>query len=161
MEIIDSRQKKLEGPEILVMAAYSNNGAAAAVGEVYPPGIALAAITKELSMPRADIVQFGNTIYLSHRGKGKNNKKMVGRAFNVDTGKNFVNNSLKYINYLQKKGITHYTTWFNGQDFLNGFRVFQRFTKGSDTEIGIAERENDGYIVYIKIGKKPIAIRNV
>ncbi len=161
MEIVDSRQKKLEGPDILVMAAYSNNGASAAVGEVYPPGTALAAIAKEMSMPRSDTVQFGNTVYLSHRGEGKNSKKMVGRAFNVDTGKNFVNNSLRYINYLQKKGITHYTTWFNGDDFLNGFRVFQRMTKGSDTQIGIARREDSGYIVYTKIGKEPIAIRNI
>jgi hypothetical protein len=114
-----------------------------------------------MSMPRSDTVQFGNTVYLSHRGKGKNSKKMVGRAFNVDTGKNFVNNSLRYINYLQKKGITHYTTWFNGDDFLNGFRIFQRMTKGSDTQIGIARREDSGYIVYTKIGKEPIAIRNV
>ncbi len=156
MDIVDSNEKKLEGPEILVLAAYSNNGAAASIGDVYAPDVALATIAQELKMPSADIRQYGNTVFLGHRGKGQNRNKMVGRAFNVDTGRNFVNNSLQYIRYLQKRGITHYTTWFNGEGFLNGFRVFQRLTKGSDTNMGIARRDEGGYIVYIKIGKRPI-----
>jgi hypothetical protein len=156
MDIVDSNEKKLEGPEILVLAANSNNGAAASIGDVYAPDVALATIAQELKMPSADIRQYGNTVFLGHRGKGQNRNKMVGRAFNVDTGRNFVNNSLQYIRYLQKRGITHYTTWFNGEGFLNGFRVFQRLTKGSDTQIGIGKRADNGYIVYIKIGKQPI-----
>jgi hypothetical protein len=156
MNIVDSKERKLEGPEILVLAVTSNNGAGAAVGNIYAPDVAFAAIAKELKMPSADIRQYGNTVFLGHRGKGPNRNKMVGRAFNLDTGRNFVNNSLQYIRYLQKRGITHYTTWFNGEGFLNGFRVFQRMTKGSDTQIGIARRNEGGYIVYIKIGKQPI-----
>ena len=81
---------------------------------------------------------------------------MIGRAFNVDTGKNFITNGLDFISYLQEQGITHYTTWFVGADFLNAFRFFQRMTRKKDTQIGIAERDEGGYIVYIKIGKDPI-----
>ena len=156
MDIVDSNDRKLEGPEVLVLAANSNNGAAASIGNVYPPDVAFATIAQELNMPSADIRQYGNTVFIGHRGKGQNRNKMVGRALNVDTGRNFVNNSLEYIRYLQKRGITHYTTWFNGEGFLNAFRVFQRFTKGTDTQIGIGKRPDNGYIVYIRIGRKPI-----
>lgn len=156
MEYISSTDQKLEATDILVRAAYSNNGAGADIGQIYPPATILATVAKEMSLPGSDVKQFGNTIFLSHRGKGSNRNKMVGRAFNVDTGRNFVNNSLQYINYLQKRGVTHYTTWFNGEGFLNGFRIFQRMTKGSDTQIGIARRSEGGYIVYIKIGEQPI-----
>tara|TARA_R100000005_G_scaffold96667_1_gene85773 strand:+ start:7598 stop:8080 length:483 start_codon:yes stop_codon:yes gene_type:complete len=159
MDIVDSNDRKLEGPEILVLAANSNNAVAASVGDTYAPDVALATLAEEIKMPSADIRQYGNTVFLGHRGKGQNRSKMVGRAFNADTGRNFVNNSLQYIRYLQKRGITHYTTWFNGDSFLNGFRVFQRLTRGSDTNIGIARREEGGYIVYIKIGKQPIIER--
>ena len=97
-------------------------------------------------------------VSMGHRGKGQNRKKMVGRAFNVDTGQvTSLTTRCRYIRYpAETSGITHYTTWFNGDGFLNGFRVFQRLTKGSDTHMGIARRDDGGYIVYIKIGKEPI-----
>lgn len=150
MELIDSKKKKLEGPSIIAEAVKQGNTAG------YPPATALAAVAKETQIAGAVVKQFGNTVFLSHRGKGDNRNKMIGRAFNVDTGKNFITNALDFISYLQKEGITHYTTWFTGADFLNGFRFFQRMTRGTDTQIGIAEREEGGYIVYIRIGKDPI-----
>ena len=161
MEIIDSNDKKLDPPEILIRAVDGNNGAAAEVGVIYPLATALATIAREMQMPRAEMVQVGNTLFLSHRGKKNNKRKMVGRALNVDTGRNFCNNMLEYAHGLQKRGITHYTTWFNGEGFLNGFRLMQRVADRADTDIGIATRDEGGYIVYVRFGKQPVPLRVV
>tara|TARA_R110000822_G_scaffold35528_3_gene100109 strand:+ start:2499 stop:2963 length:465 start_codon:yes stop_codon:yes gene_type:complete len=150
MKTIDSKTKKLDGPVIIAEAVKQGNTAG------HPPATALAAVAAETQLDDALLKQFGNTVFLSHRGKEKNRNKMIGRAFNVDTGKNFITNALDFISYLQEQGITHYTTWFVGADFLNAFRFFQRMTRKKDTQIGIAERDEGGYIVYIKIGKDPI-----
>ena len=84
---------------------------------------------------------------------------MVGRAFNADLGRNFVVNGFKYFTYLQKKKITHYTTTFEGSMFLNAFKIFQRRAKKQDTEIGIGrlKRSPNTYVVFIRLGKEPLA----
>ena len=107
MEVVNSKEKLLNGPEIVGMSAYNMPDLK------YPKEVVLAAVAAEFSLPRTDLVQIGNTVFVGHIGKGKKNKKkMVGRAFNVDTGRNFIVNGFKYFTYLQKKGITHYTTEF-------------------------------------------------
>jgi hypothetical protein len=83
---------------------------------------------------------------------------MVGRAFNVDTGRNFIINGFKYFTYLQKKKITHYTTTFDGPVYLNAFKLFKRRADQQDTEIAIGKyRGTDEYVVFIKLGKEPLA----
>jgi hypothetical protein len=118
----------------------------------------ISSIAAEANMPRTDIKQFGNTLFISHRGKGANRNKMVGRALNADTGRNFLTNSLQFISYLQKKGITHYSTSFEANsNFLNAFKIFQRLTKGIDTKVAIGRNKRTGeYRAFILIGEDPI-----
>ena len=73
----------------------------------------LASVAKETTMENADVVQVGNTVFIGHKGKGANKSKMVGRAFNVDTGRNFINNILNYLNYLQNKKLCNYRNTLN------------------------------------------------
>ena len=103
MQTVDSNQKLLDTPSIITMAADQ-------LGNMYkgsklPLQTILATIAKETSLPDADVVQVGNTVFIGHIGKGKNKTKMHGRPLNVDTGKNFIRNMLKYGGYLQKQGI--------------------------------------------------------
>lgn len=150
MDMVDSKIERLPGPVVVAKAA-ENMG----TGD-YPAATALAMVAKEMQMDSADIKQLGNTVFLAHRGVGNNRNKMVGRAFNMDIGRNFLTNALDYITYLQEKGITHYTTIFRGGSFLNAFKFFQRMTKNTDTTILIGTQQDGSYVAYIKIGKDPI-----
>tara|TARA_R110000803_G_scaffold89090_3_gene156210 strand:+ start:2834 stop:3232 length:399 start_codon:yes stop_codon:yes gene_type:complete len=123
----------------------------------YPKEAVLAAIAAEFTLPQTDLVQIGNTVFVGHTGKGKNNKKMVGRAFNADVGRNFIVNGFKYFTYLQQKGITHYSTEFDGPVFLNGFKLFKRRADKLDTKIEIGKRKGiDKYVVFMQLGRKPL-----
>ena len=104
METISSKDRELPSGEIVVKAIEQ-----VGTGDT-PIATALAILAKEGTLETADTIQFGNTVFLANRGVGPNKNKMVGRAFNVDTGRNYLNNCLDYIEYLRKKGITHYTT---------------------------------------------------
>jgi|TARA_R110000787_G_scaffold186325_2_gene297866 hypothetical protein len=152
MELVDSNEKLLSGPEIVTRAAYNTPDLK------YPVEAVLLALASEFSLPRTDLVQIGNTVFIGHVGKRKKiSKKMVGRAFNVDTGRNFIVNGFKYFTYLQRKGITHYSTQFSGPVFLNGFKLFKRRLDQLDTEISIGKYRNSGkYVVFIRFGKQPL-----
>jgi hypothetical protein len=151
MQLVNSKEKKLIAPEIVVRAAEHT-----IEDSEHDMATSLAIVVTEMQMPTADKRQIGNTVFLAHKGTGKNKKKMVGRAFNMDTGRNFIENCLKYLTYLQRKGITHYSTSFDGEELLGGFKYLQRKVGRSDTEIGIARLEGGGYAVYIRVGKAPI-----
>ena len=153
MIVVDSKEKLLPGPEIVAQTIYNMPQMK------FSNEAVMGAIAAETNLPDTDIVQIGNTVFLAHRGKGPNKNKMVGRAFNVDTGRNFAVNGFKYFTYLQQKGITHYTTIFDGPVFLNAFKIFQRRAKKQDTEIGIGRLRKypNKYVVFIRLGKEPLA----
>tara|TARA_R110000803_G_scaffold89873_1_gene157144 strand:- start:1464 stop:1931 length:468 start_codon:yes stop_codon:yes gene_type:complete len=152
MALVDSKEKLLNGPEIVAMAAYNMPDLK------YPKEVILAAVGMEFTLPRTDLVQIGNTVFVGHLGKGKDKKKMAGRAFNVDTGRNFIVNGFKYFTYLQEKGITHYTTEFTGPVYLNAMKLFKRRADQQDTEMAIGKYRNNGrYVVFVRLGKKPLA----
>jgi hypothetical protein len=151
MELVNSKEKLLNGPEIVAQSAYNM------ADMKYPKEAVLGAVAAEFTLPETDLVQIGNTVFVGHTGKGKNKKKMVGRAFNVDTGRNFIVNGFKYFTYLQQKGITHYSTEFTGPVFLNGFKLFKRRADQQDTKIEIGKyRDTDKYVVFMRLGKKPL-----
>lgn len=151
MQMVNSKEKLLNGPEIVAQSVYNMPDMK------YPKEVILGSLASEFTLPNTDLVQIGNTVFVGHTGKGKNKKKMVGRAFNVDTGRNFIINGFKYFTYLQKQGITHYTTQFTGPVFLNGFKLFKRRADQQDTQIAIGKmRNSDEYVVYMKLGKEPL-----
>jgi hypothetical protein len=152
--VVDSKKRLLSVSEIISRSAI----------EVTPdvnPTILLGTITAEMTLPTADVVQIGNTVFLGHRSKeGKNTGKMFGRAFNLDTARNFVTNGFKYFTYLQKNGITHYTTEFSNPMYLNAFKILKRRLEQLDTKVYIARYESEengvGYLAFGKIGKQPL-----
>ena len=154
--VVDSKQEPLPAPTILTMAAQDLDLKGVTVEA------AMLGLAHELSMPNVDQVQVGNTVFVGHRGKGKSKNKMVGRAFNVDTARNFVSNYIKYLSVLQKKGITHYSTSFTGSEVLKLMQLLQRIVKNNtDSRIYIAIDDTDpyaesDYITYFKVGKDPM-----
>lgn len=149
-EVISSNDEQLVAPEIIRMALEQLGSKGNSVAT------ALATVAIEGTLEGADTAQFGNTVFLAQQGRGDNKNKMVGRAFNVDTGRNYLNNCLGYLEYLQEKNITHYTTSFEGSEILKLIQVLQRLVKNTDTSVYIGQTEDDDYVGYCKIGKDPL-----
>ena len=149
MDLVDSSVEELPPQQIVIQSMGQ------AETDIALPQLLLG-FAKESMLETADVQHFGNTIFLGQRGKGKNKNKMGGRAFNVATGRNFINNSFAYMEYLQSIGMTHYSTTFRGEEFLTAFKIIGRFINNSDSAMRIG-RDNKGvYIVLIRLGKLPM-----
>jgi len=149
MQTVDSNQRQLDIHEIITMAVKNLEGDK-------PIQDILIAIYEETSMDGCEVVNIGNTVFIGHRGKDKNKSKMVGRPLNVDTGRNFIKNILRYIAYIQEQGITHYTSQFEGDVLLPAMRVIHKKLQDTDTEFAVGKDEDGAYVVHIKLGKDPL-----
>ena len=141
--VVDSTQEPLPAPSVLSIAATELD-----LGGVTVEA-AMLGLAHEMSLPDVDLVQVGNTVFVGHRGKKGQKAKMVGRAFNVDTARNFVNNYIKYLTTLRDKGITHYSIDFDGEELVPiakavGKRVHEL---GMQTKLG-AFTDGTGYRVF-------------
>ena len=135
MKTIDSKKEKVPTEVVFVLAIDQ-------IGSKYDPATTMAVIAREGSMPSADTVQFGNTVFLAHRGKGDNYSKMVGRAFNIDTARNFIENVLQYLDLILKL-----------------VKILEKvINTNSDSTVFIRNREtgDDEYAGFIKFGSESI-----
>ena len=147
--VVDSKQEPLPAPTILTMVAGQLN-----LGGNTPEA-ALLGLAKEVSMPNVDQTQVGNTVFVGHRGKGPNENKMVGRAFNVDTARNYIDNYVKYLKVLQQKGITHYSIDFDGEDLVPVAKAVGKRLPELGMSGSMAKAKDDtGYRVYFLLQPK-------
>ena len=153
MQTVDSNQKQLDIHTIIIMAVNNLNTGDKSLKEV------LASIITEAQQKTCEVVNIGNTVFIGHRGKDKNKTKMVGRPLNVDTGRNYIKNMLKYIAYIQGQGITHYSSQFNNESLLPAMRVMDKRLQDTDTELIVIPTKNNKYVVLIKIGEEPLSER--
>ncbi len=152
MQMVDSKQRLVEGPSIIPMAI-SNLG----VEHFYPKKElsfqqAMIATARETTLDKADTVQAGNTIFLSHK---KDKGKMVGRIFNIDTPKNFVVNMLEYISYLQKKNITNYKVYVE-EALFQALRDLENILEKTDTNMDSGRLKGGEYLLDITVGKEKV-----
>ena len=143
--VVDSKQEPLPAPTILTMVA----------GQLDLGGVseqaALAGLAHEISMPDVDLVQVGNTVFVGHRGVGANKNKVVGRAFNVDTARNYVENYVKYLKLVEDKGVTHYSIDFEGEALVPIAKAIRKKLQGAGVEAYMAAFDDDsGYRVFFK-----------
>ena len=154
VEVVDSKEKPLPAPAIISMAAKEENLTTS--GKKITPAAALAGITKELTMPSVDVAQVGNTVFVAHKGEDKN--KLHCRLFNVDTARNLVNNTVKYFNILQQKGITHYSADFKAGTLEPVAKAVGKVFKGTGTKgYMVNSKDNKLVRVFFKFsqGDKP------
>ena len=83
---------------------------------------------------------------------------MVGRAFNVDTGRNFIRNMLNYLGYLQSKKFTHYASQFKGDTYLPAMRVLEKRLADKDSDVAVGRSKDGQYVVFINLGKEPLKV---
>jgi|TARA_B100001248_G_C27187877_1_gene365376 hypothetical protein len=151
---VDSTKQELDMHTVMIMAL--DNMERSGVGNTVPAKTAMLALVREGGMPTVDIAQFGNTVFVSHTGKGKNKNKMTGRPLNVDTARNYIKNIIKYGAYLQDKGITHFSATFSDENLLSAVKMLQRKLTRTDTELYVGKLKNGKYALFIKLGEDPL-----
>jgi hypothetical protein len=137
---IDSKKQKLNTGQVITLWLKDNP-------QKYPPEVVLPAILKELSLPNAQVKQLGNTVFEVLMGEGD---AAFFKAFNVDTGANFVANSKKFCVWARNTlGLHTLVTQFADQRIETvfrhiaakppmegmGYQVFR--TKSGDTRIAL------------------------
>tara|TARA_R100001594_G_C3907914_1_gene232553 strand:+ start:87 stop:560 length:474 start_codon:yes stop_codon:yes gene_type:complete len=153
VEVVNSKEKPLPAPAIISMALEQQD-AISGESEI-TPAATLAGITKELTMPSVDVAQVGNTVFVAHKGKDKNKHKLHGRLFNVDTARNLVNNTVKYFNVLQQKGITHYSAVFRAGTLEPVAKAVGQTFKGTGTKGYMVNSKDNKYVrVFFKFPQK-------
>ena len=149
MPVVDSNTQLLDTSTVianrLIMAMEENPN------RKTPLQAQLLAVARESSMDDADVTQIGNTVFIGHRGKGKASKAMSGYVYNSDTGRNFVNNSIKYLAYLQDKGINRYSTGLS-KSARPVHEIIKRKLMNTDTEI-FAKFHRDKTYLFARIGE--------
>jgi len=147
--VIDSKVTQLEPAQIITEFAGNYNSTE------YPTEVVLASIMKEITMPDTDLVQFGNTAFIGHRGKGKDKHKMVGRGLTVDTAQNFVSAGFKFFDHLKELGITNYITQYDGPIYDKAFEVWKRQADkdNAGTKIAVGRLANGNSQAYVSLAK--------
>jgi hypothetical protein len=149
MRVVNSSKEELPPASIIAIYVDGTDKGGRSTHEI------LTMIAKEGSLENADVAQFGNTVFLGHIGT-TNTTKMVGRALNVDTAKNFITNVLKYIRYLQGKGITHYATQISDDKLLGVLKIVKRKLERRDSEVRILPTGSGGHAMFVNLGSEPV-----
>ena len=147
--VVDSAKKELSPPEIMTMFTNDNNN-----NSNLSDDQTMLAIVKELTMPNVDQTQLGNTVFIGHRGKGKNKNAMAGRALNVDTANNFSKNGLEYMEYLRKKGVEYYRTDFYNEGYLSLFRRWHKTLTQRGDDLDVMKLSDGGFRAFIVLKPK-------
>ena len=151
METVDSIEELLPLP---VIVAQSVQRLIDEGEEDLPLQVVLIAIAKEATLESANVYQAGNTVFLGHTSPDK--RRMFGRAFNMDTPKNFLNNGLNYFKYISGIGVRDYYTQFTNPSFVSAFKYMEKSPIGDQLEVDAYrdEEEPDQIVVHVKINDK-------
>lgn len=142
--LVDSTTKKLSVPEIVAIATKET-------ASEYPAQAVLATIASELQEPQTYSILEGNTLFIIHKGEGRNG---MFRALNADVPANYLNNCLVFAGAAYKLGFDSLVTQFKDPSLLNIFKFVEKNRQKVNPDMGfLAEQAEDGeYIVTVKLG---------
>jgi len=143
--VVDSKQEQLKFEDIIKIAVKETKSK-------YPFHVAFVAIIKELTLPGAFPVRFGNTVFIVHPDKKKSHHVFF-RALNADTAKNYIDNSRRFTHQMAKKGYTMMVTQFKDPTLLNIFKVIGR-EQPKDMGYKVQKTEDGGYQVVVSLSKE-------
>jgi hypothetical protein len=106
--VVDSNKTKLPAPEILMRAVDQANTDSDM--DKLPLQVKMAAVMQQIAMPGTEVTHIGNTVYIGNVGKGKLKTHIHVYGNNLDTGANYLKNTVEYMKKLKQKGMTHFTT---------------------------------------------------
>lgn len=117
--LVDSKKMPLDIQDIIGVSLTSSKDT------YYAPAVAYAVIAKELTMPNAEPMIFGNTLFIVHKSE-KMPRYGYFRAINADTANNYVQNSKEFVKEAYKKGFDILLTQFSDPTILNVFKAVSR-----------------------------------
>jgi len=154
VELKDSKKEKLSYNQVL-FGSIVNLKSSGQIPENITMQQAVATILKEIEGKNVQTVQIGNSIFVGAFTPEKNN--MYIRLYNMDVGRNVLDNMYKYVAFLQKKGIAFASAQIRNEKLLPGLRVLKKKLEEKDTKLEVVELENiDGHAMFIKFGKEPL-----
>lgn len=142
--LVDSTTKKLTVPEIIAVATKETSSE-------YPPASVLASVYEEMKQPQTYTIMEGNTLFIIHKGEGRNG---MFRALNADVPANYLNNCLIFSGAAYKLGFDSLITQFKDPSLLNIFKFVEKNRQKVNPDMGFVaqQAENGDYIVTVKLG---------
>jgi hypothetical protein len=142
--LVDSKTKKLSVPEIVAVATKETKAQ-------YPVPTVLATIVEELKQPKAYSILEGNTLFIIHKGKGRNG---MFRALNADIPANYLNNCLVFASAAYKLGFDNIITQFKDPSLVNIFKFVEKNRDKVNPNMGfnVRKAENGDFVVSVKLG---------
>jgi hypothetical protein len=151
MDTVDSKEEVLPFPVVVTRSAQRLIDAG---GINLPLQVILIALAKEATLETANVYQAGNTVFIGHISPDK--KRMWGRALNMDTPRNLINNALQYLRYINKIGVRDYYTNFNNPSFASAFKFMEKssIAKYIDLDVYQSKKRPNETIVHIHMNGK-------
>ena len=154
MELVDSKEQKLSYNQVL-LGAIENMKSSGQIPENVSRKDAAAKIVQEIGSKNVQTVQIGNSIFVGVFNREKNN--MYIRLYNIDVGRNVIDNMYRYVAFLQKKKVAFASARIDNEKLLPGLRVLKKKLEEKDTKLEVVELENrDGHAMFIKFGKESL-----
>ena len=128
---VDSTQRKLTQPDVMLNAKDST-------GELdkYDKKVAMPAMITEFSQPNTQVEQFGNSLYVVHKGQDGNG---YFKFFSADAPQNELNNFISFITWAKNEvGMQYLVSEFRDEKYLKMF----------DDMYANAPFQNMGYSIY-------------
>lgn len=146
MAIINSKKEKLSMPEVITHAVANEDKE-----HRLPKGVtlqaAILAITKELTMKSAEHTQIGNTVFIAHYSDDR--KEVFMRALNVDTARNYLDNSIEFTKHLMRAKVERMVSDFNGSAPMHIFNTIAHEDFAKNWGMKIFKMENGGHRAYV------------
>lgn len=144
MELVDSKDKKLNTSQVIMLWLKNNPD------QPYPMEAMMAGILRELSDPSVKTKQIGNTVFEIIPGQ---NGQAFFKAFNADTGPNFVDNSKMFVVWAKNiLGVKVLVTEFNDDSLLQLFKIISMNPPMPDMGYSVYKTKDGGHRVVLNLG---------
>jgi hypothetical protein len=142
--LVDSQTKQLTVPEIVAIATKQTQSQ-------YSPAAVLASVYEELKQPKTYSIIEGNTLFIIHKGKGRNG---MFRALNADVPAKYLNNCLVFAKAVYQLGFDNIITQFKDPSLVNIFKFVEKNREKVNPDMGfnVRKAENGDFVVSVKLG---------
>ena len=142
--LVDSKQEQLDIFQIATIAT-------AQTKSEYSPDAVIASLIEELKQPDTYSILEGNTLFIIHKGEGRNG---MFRALNADIPANYLNNSLVFAKACYQLGFDYIVTQFKEPSLLNIFNYVEKYRDKVNPDMGfVSQKTDDGqFVVTVKLG---------
>lgn len=141
---IDSKKQELTDSQIITTAAMDTQSP-------YSSDVVLGMFDKEMRMPNAVAIRYGNTIFVVHQGK-TNKRQGTFRALNADTAQNYLESSRRFVIEAYQAGYDVLVTEFFDQSILNIFRTISKNPPNPEMGYKAMQKPNGEFRVVLQLG---------